>query len=81
MRNASAGGELLTIVNDVRRPPLAQRGQLMFAKDIIALLNGAKTRHWVNHFFLPSKKVKIGRTNAWWECDVTNALDSGDLSA
>lgn len=77
------GGELLTIVKQAPRPtpPLKERGELLFTDDIVALLKGKKSRWYVNHSFLPSKKVKIGRTNAWWEMDVLAAIDRGELSA
>lgn len=80
-KDSGAGGDLLAIVRNAPRPMLAQRGQLLSVDDIVELFHGMKTRHWVNHSFLPSKKVKVGRSNAWWECDVIAAIDNGDLSA
>lgn len=73
-------GELLAIVRNAPRPTLTQRGQLLFAADIMELLQHRVSRWWINNSFLQEKKVKIGRLNAWWEVDVLAAIDDGVLT-
>lgn len=80
-RQAPGAGELRALVPPAPRPTLEARGRLLFADDIVALLRGHKSRWYVNHNFLPAKKVKIGRDNAWWECDVLEAIDRNELTA
>lgn len=69
-----------------KRPtvPLAQRGRMMFVKDVQQLFgndeNGKprKSRWWVLNSFAPDKKNKAGRDPFWWECDVEKAIDEGN---
>lgn len=76
---------VVAIVKDAPRPKLADRGRLIGAEEVRNMLptraSGKKvSRWWVNHTFLPAKRVKVGRMNAWWESDILAALDSGDLT-
>lgn len=56
--------------------PLAERGRMLFVKDVVALLDGRKSAWWVRNKFAPDLKHKLGRDPYWWECDVQRWLDS-----
>lgn len=66
----------------VAAPPLAERGRMLSADDVLAMLpkkksgEPSKSRYWVLNEFIPEKKHKLGRTPYWWEYDVVAYLDS-----
>jgi hypothetical protein len=71
-----------------KRPavPLAERGRMMFVKDVQELFgsdeNGKprKSRWWVLNSFAPNNRRKAGRDVYWWEKDVQEALDEENFS-
>ena len=69
-------------------PPLADRGRMLSADDVLALLpkkpdgrTPVKSRYWVLNYFLPDKKHKLGRDPYWWESEVVTWLDSTESAA
>lgn len=77
--SAVRGGELLALVQDAPRPSLEARGRMLFVRDVLELFP-TKSRWWVNHRFLPSKKKKVGRDSFWYEADVVAAIDRNALT-
>lgn len=73
------GTDILALVKDAPRPKLQDRGRLLYADDVMALLSTqgrTVSRWWVNHSFAPELAFKVGRANAWWEVDALRWLDS-----
>lgn len=71
---------VMQLVKQAPRKSLAERGRLMGIEELQQLLppyqGKPRTRWWLNHSFLPEKRVKIGRDSGWWECDVLEYLDA-----
>ena len=71
----------------VAHPPLAVRGRMLSADDVLALLprkadgTPSKSRYWVMTEFLPEKRHKLGRTVYWWEMDLVAFLDASESAA
>jgi hypothetical protein len=74
---------LMELVKDAPRPTLAAGNRLVGVEEIQELLppwkGRPRTRWWVNHCFLPGKKVKVGRANGWRERDILEAIETGDF--
>lgn len=51
----------------VSRAAPSARERVMYVRDIVALLNGAKSAWWMRNHFAPEHRLKIGRTLAWFE--------------
>lgn len=83
MMPATKSRPLVSIVKDAPRPRLADRGRLVGIDELQTILPPYKgkprSRWWFGHSFLPAKRIKIGRDSAWWENDVLEAIDRGDL--
>lgn len=67
-------GRTLTISRAA--PPLAERGRMLFVRDVVALLDGRKSAWWVRNRFAPEFKRKLGRDPFWWECEAVAWLDA-----
>lgn len=71
----------------VAAPPLAERGRMLSADDVLAMLprkpdgKPGKSRYWVLNEFIPEKKHKLGRTPYWWEYDLIAYLDRKESDA
>jgi hypothetical protein len=63
-------------------PPLAERGRMLSADDVLQLLprkadgTPSKSRYWVLTQFLPESRHKLGRTVYWWESEILKHLDA-----
>lgn len=74
-------------VTPVAHPPLAVRGRMLSADDVLTLLprkadgTPSKSRYWVLNEFLPEKRHKLGRTVYWWEMDLVAYLDADESAA
>lgn len=55
--------------------PLAERGEMLFVPDVVALLKGKKSAWWVRNKFAPEAKHKLGRDSYWWATEVAAWLD------
>lgn len=47
---------------------------LVYVDDVVKLLGGRKSAWWVRNHFAPEKKLKVGRTVAWFRRDVEDFL-------
>lgn len=62
--------------------PLAERGRMLFLRDVQALFGtdetGAfrKSLWWVKNHFAPEFKRKLGRSPYWWETEALQWLDA-----
>jgi hypothetical protein len=55
--------------------PLAERGRMLFVRDVVELLGGKKSAWWVRNRFAPEQKHRLGRDPYWWEKDALRWLD------
>ena len=49
----------------------SDRGRLLFAEDVVHLLNGRVTEWWVRRNVAPKRKIRLSHSRcAWYEQDV-----------
>lgn len=60
--------------------PLAERGRMLFVRDVVELLKNRKSVWWVRNRFAPELRHKLGRDTYWWENEITGWLDSQDAA-
>jgi hypothetical protein len=53
---------------------VVQRGRMIPADVVLALLPEKRSRWWVLNSFLPEKRQKLGKMVYWWEADVAPVL-------
>lgn len=57
-----------------RTPSVLERGRMITADMVLALLPEKRSRWWVLTRFLPAKKQKLGKMVFWWESDLRDVL-------
>jgi len=81
MRNSRASVRLAAPDRKATKP-LAERGRMLFVRDVLELLpkkpdgSPVKGTWWVRNSFAPEHKHRLGRDPYWWECDAVAWLDA-----
>ena len=68
----------LTALPKTTTIPLADRGRMLFIRDVIDLLKGRKGEWWVRNCFAPEYKRKLGRDPYQLETSLPGVFAAGD---